>query len=377
LELQNRADGHAHQTAFFLVEKVALCFQQHAVLTSNLEFPIGKFFGEMTGDVRTREFWDQQFAENMAFVCTAQILLDLLACSFISIGQINLLVFDEAHHAKKNHPFARIIKEYYPRTGNERPRILGMTASPVDALTKDIRVATTELENMLCSKIATISDEALMQSQAQRKQVEVKEFYQRLEDPEHSRTQLWEEISRCIRGNLQFKGHLEFASNASSILGTWCADRYWQLLITEQEMMKIEARTGRDTLDLDIFASDEAIAAVNQVRDIIRNHHFGPIVKDSLELSSKAKTLYDVLEDAFCKRQAKRCIVFVQTRSTAFLLADLFQQPGMHIPGMRVAYMVRPTGSFALPLYSYFSCIDILRLDWCLFFHCWRCVHVI
>ncbi|KAM0263012.1 hypothetical protein ACHAQJ_001390 [Trichoderma viride] len=347
LELQNRANGHAPQIAFFLVEKVALCFQQHAVLTSNLEFPIGKFFGEMTGDLRTREFWDQQFAENMAFVCTAQILLDLLACSFISISQINLLVFDEAHHAKKNHPFARIIKEYYPRIGNERPRILGMTASPVDALTKDIRVATTELENLLCSKIATISDEALMQSQAHRKQVEVKEFYQRLEDPKNSRTQLWEAISRCIRGNLQFKGHLEFALNASSILGTWCADRYWQLLTTDEEMTKIEAKTGRDTLDLDIFASEEAIAAVSRVRNIIQDHHFGPIVKDSLELSSKVKTLYDILEDAFCKRQAKRCIVFVQTRSTAFLLADLFQQQGMHIPGMRVAYMIGAYSSSA------------------------------
>ncbi|KAL7929378.1 hypothetical protein V8C35DRAFT_198857 [Trichoderma chlorosporum] len=353
-ELQSRADGHRHKTAFFLVEKVALCFQQHAVLTTNLEFPVGKFFGEMTGVVRSQEYWDRQFAENMAFVCTAQILLDVLACGFISMSQINLLVFDEAHHAKKNHPYARIIKDHYLRSKNARPRILGMTASPVDALTKDVRYAAAELESMLCSKIATISDEALMQSQAHRQQVEVKEYYGRLEESEHSRTRLWDSISRCVRSNPQFKKHLEFACSASSILGTWCADRYWQLLITDNEMVKIEARTGRDNLELDVSAGDKALEALAQVRGIVRGHNFESIQAGSLELSSKVKTLYEVLEDAFCKRQAKRCIVFVEARSTAFLLADLFEQPGMQIPGMKAAYMIGSQSSTAGAAYMSF-----------------------
>jgi endoribonuclease Dicer len=339
-ELQYRADGHKHQYAFFLVEKVALCFQQHAVLTCNLEFPIGKFYGEMTGIIRTQEYWDKQFAEHMAFVCTAQILLDLLACGFISMSQINLIVFDEAHHAKKSHPYARIIKDHYLRAGNERPRILGMTASPVDALTRDVRYAAAELESMLCSKIATITDDAMMASQAHRNQVEVKEFYDRLEDPENSKTRLWGIIFQHVRGNPQFKGHLEFAANASSTLGTWCADRYWKLLTTDAEMIKLEARTGRDSFDVDVTASDEAMAAVRRAREEIRDYNLGPIVSGSPELSSKVKLLHEVLEDAFCKRQTKRCIVFVQARSTAFILADLFQQPGMLIPGMTVGYMV-------------------------------------
>ncbi|KAL7941514.1 hypothetical protein V8C42DRAFT_348640 [Trichoderma barbatum] len=350
-ELQNRADGHKHQTAFFLVEKVALCFQQHAVLSTNLEFPIGKFFGEMTGVIRSQEYWNKQFAENMAIVCTAQILLDLLACGFISMSQINLIVFDEAHHAKKSHPYARIIKDHYLRSRDARPRILGMTASPVDALTKDVRYAAAELESMLCSKIATISDEALMKSQAHRQQTEVKEYYDRLEDPEDSKTRLWDLVSRCVRSNPQFRGHLEFAYNASSTLGTWCADRYWQLLITDTEMLKIEARTGRDILELDASAGDEAMAAVAQVRGIIQDHSFGAIVAGSPELSTKVKTLYEVLEDAFCKRQAKRCIVFVEARSTAFLLADLFEQPGMQIPGMKTAYMIGSRVSSASAAY--------------------------
>lgn len=339
-ELRYRADGHKHQYAFFLVEKVALCFQQHAVLTCNLEFPIGKFYGEMTGIARTQEYWDKQFAEHMAFVCTAQILLDILACGFISMSQINLIVFDEAHHAKKSHPYARIIKEHYLRTRNERPRILGMTASPVDALTRDVRYAAAELESMLCSKIATITDDAMMASQAHRRQVEVKELYDRLEDPENSKTRLWGMISQHVRGNPQFKGHLEFAANASSTLGTWCADRYWKLLTTDAEMIKLEARTGRDSFDVDVVAGDNAMAAVRRAREEIRDFNLGPIVRGSPELSSKVKLLHEVLEDAFCRHQAKRCIVFVQARATAFILADLFKQPRMLIPGMTAGYMV-------------------------------------
>lgn len=326
-----------------------MCFQQHAVLTSNLEFPIGKIFGDMKGEIGDPEFWRQQFSENMAFVCTAQTLLSMLGSGFISMSQINLLVFDEAHHTKKNHAYARIM-EGYPRWENERPRILGMTASPVDSSKADVRIAAMDLEEMLCSKIATISDEALGGFRDHRDETELTERYEKLEDPQHSKTQLWEAISRCIGSNPQFKAHLCFAKDASSVLGTWCADRYWQLLATNDEMARIEAKTGRDTLELDVFDSDEAIAAVSRTRDVIRDHQFGPIAKDWSDLSSKVKTLHGVLENAFCQRLSKRCIVFVEQRATAFLLTDLFQQPEMSIPGMRVAYMVRFTTYFALSL---------------------------
>ncbi|KAH8125046.1 hypothetical protein LI328DRAFT_156050 [Trichoderma asperelloides] len=346
VEIENRASGYMPKTAFFIVEKVALCFQQHAVLTSNLEFPIGKIFGDMKGEIGDPEFWRQQFSENMAFVCTAQTLLSMLGAGFISMSQINLLVFDEAHHTKKNHAYARIM-EAYPRWENERPRILGMTASPVDSSKADVRIAAMDLEEMLCSKIATISDEALGGFRDHRDETERTERYEKLEDPQHSKTQLWEAISRCIGSNPQFKAHLGFAKDASSVLGTWCADRYWQLLATNDEMARLEAKTGRDTLELDVFDSDEAMAAVSRTRDIIRDHQFGPIAKDWSDLSSKVKTLHGVLENAFCQRLSKRCIVFVEQRATAFLLTDLFQQPEMSIPGMRVAYMIGSNASSA------------------------------
>lgn len=50
--------------------------------------------------------------------------------------QISLLILDECHHAMKNHPYAKIMKDHYHRVRldsptSELPRVLGMTASPI------------------------------------------------------------------------------------------------------------------------------------------------------------------------------------------------------------------------------------------------------
>lgn len=329
--------------AFFLVEKVALCFQQHAVLTRNLEYPIAKFYGEMTGVMRTREYWDAKFSENMAIVCTAQILLDNLNSGFIKMSAINLLIFDEAHHTKKNHPYARIIKNHYIREKSEKPRILGMTASPVDSQTPDIRVAAAELESMLCSEIATVSDAVLEDGQARKKQEEIKETYFQLKNPEKSKTLLWNRIAEQVSFNPQFRAALEFTRESSSVLGPWCADRFWKLLIDDTEIARLTARTGRDLAqDFGSIKGEQATEAVSKVQMIVDGHQFGTVdMKDNWEqLSTKTRTLHRVLEEAFLERGTKRCIVFVEKRYTACLLTDLFQQSGMEIPGMTVSYMV-------------------------------------
>lgn len=62
---------------------------------------------------------------------------------------IRLIVFDEAHHTRDNHPYNKIMQEFYFRlppcqadsNGTVRPMILGLTASPVYAgnVQKDLR----------------------------------------------------------------------------------------------------------------------------------------------------------------------------------------------------------------------------------------------
>ena len=142
-ELEDRAQGKPRRIAFFVVDCVTLVFQQFAVLECNLDQNIDRFCGDMNTDLWTKSVWDKHFTNNMAVVCTAEVLYNCLLHSFITIDQVNLLIFDEAHHAKKNHAYARIIKDFYLCEPDlaKRPKIFGMTASPVDAKVDVVQAA--------------------------------------------------------------------------------------------------------------------------------------------------------------------------------------------------------------------------------------------
>ena len=88
---------------------MTLVFQQSAVLERNLDQKVEHFCGEMGCDLWVKETWAKHFSANEVIVCTAEILNQCLMHSFISIGDINLLIFDEAHHTKKNHAYARFV----------------------------------------------------------------------------------------------------------------------------------------------------------------------------------------------------------------------------------------------------------------------------
>ncbi|PNW79828.1 hypothetical protein CHLRE_08g368300v5 [Chlamydomonas reinhardtii] len=104
---------------------------------------------------------------NVAVVCTAESFANLLRQGEATMEQIDLLVLDEAHHCHKTHPYAKIMDDFYPKqpepgaaaaaapaaaafnggsgganggggddssSACRRPRVLGVTASPVSEL---------------------------------------------------------------------------------------------------------------------------------------------------------------------------------------------------------------------------------------------------
>jgi endoribonuclease Dicer len=48
------------------------------------------------------------------------------------MGMLNLIVFDEAHHARGHHAYKIIMSQHY-MNAIEKPKIFGMTASPLIA----------------------------------------------------------------------------------------------------------------------------------------------------------------------------------------------------------------------------------------------------
>ncbi|KAK4146843.1 dicer-like protein 1 [Dichotomopilus funicola] len=346
-ELENRSKGAPKRIAFFLVDKVALVFQQHAVLTCNLDYPVEKFCGDMVEDV-SKAFWEKTFSENMAIVCTAEILYQCLTHSYIRMQEINLLVFDEAHHTKKNHPYARIIKDFYIEVEDQdqRPRILGMTASPVDAQI-DPKVAAAELEALLHSQIATVADPAALQNSSSRIKREVMVEYARR--PPNWETELNQAIGKLVGEFRVFQKPLAFTTRAAAELGPWCADRYWQLYFEDEDSIRHESKAEREILRQSAYSMgmSEKIDKVKEAHGLVKQHQFA---RPSLEqLSHKVRMLLKILRDQFSSvDHDRRCIVFVMQRNVATLLVDLLKQPEMRIPGLEPGVLVgggRPEGS--------------------------------
>ena len=91
---------------------------------------------------RNAALWDRVLRTHRIMISTPQVFLDALRHGYISLGRdISLLVFDEAHHAVDNHPYNRIMMDFYFKLPHRdqhlqnhlevRPMVLGLTASPI------------------------------------------------------------------------------------------------------------------------------------------------------------------------------------------------------------------------------------------------------
>ncbi|RMJ25984.1 hypothetical protein PHISP_03162 [Aspergillus sp. HF37] len=337
-ELNDRALGKSHRISFFLVDSVTLVYQQAAVLRNNIDQNVAHIFGAMGPDLWDKQTWDRYFEENMVIVCTAEILNQCLLSSYIKIRQINLLIFDEAHHTKKDHPYARIIRNsYLAEVSSNRPRIFGMTASPIDAKT-DIVEASQKLETMLDSQIATTSQLSLLRQFVSRPIEEVWP-YRRL-DPSFA-TDLYKIMKDRFGDIGSLKGAFRFAWDSSSELGKWCSNRAWAYALGDEVLPKLEGKVTKlqnsDTPTPIPETAYNEIARIREASDIVKNHPYNHPNAPG-ELSPKVQLLCEKLTHHFGQLGDTKCIIFTERRSTAKVLLELFS--ALSIPHLRPGVLI-------------------------------------
>ncbi|KAF8628764.1 hypothetical protein AX15_003737 [Amanita polypyramis BW_CC] len=143
LRMKLEAEREAKKVSWFLAPTVTLCEQQRAVIEASLPVSVGYISGAMEPTQwKNSVLWQKMLQTHRIMVSTPQVLLDALRHGYIIMGRdINLIVFDEAHHATKHNPYNDIMREFYfclPKRTLElaesrlvRPMIMGLTASPI------------------------------------------------------------------------------------------------------------------------------------------------------------------------------------------------------------------------------------------------------
>ncbi|KAI1268232.1 hypothetical protein F5Y18DRAFT_423590 [Xylariaceae sp. FL1019] len=345
-ELEDRHAGKPHKLAFFLVDKVALVHQQYRVLSANLDFDMDSFSGDSNSPKYTQTFWDEARDNKTVVVCTAAILAHCLQHAFIRMEQISLLIFDEAHHAKKNHHYARIVKDFYAplEKSFQPPRILGLTASPVDAKT-EVSHAAAHLEGLLHCEIATVADPGSFMRACINKAVEHQLEYPRACEP--FRTPLWQTLHKLIGDNRDFDKLFTYSNECTAVLGRWCADRWWQMYLTKDVANTMAARVGRQfskiLLQESIAILDARQRAVQKAYKVVEQHQFADVVNDCFHLSGKVRTLIAYLQEQFEPKRDK-CVIFADQRRTVTLLADLLNQPNLCLRDFRAGTLIGSSG---------------------------------
>jgi len=122
----NRLTNYPHSKILILAPTRPLCDQHVSSMRKHLEINENEvqLFTGMISPAKRAELWKQ----SRIIVSTPQGLENDIISEKISLKDVSLLVFDEAHRAVGDYSYVFIAKQYNKKA--EHPRILGLTASP-------------------------------------------------------------------------------------------------------------------------------------------------------------------------------------------------------------------------------------------------------
>eukprot|EP00742_Colponemidia_sp_Colp-10_P010004 GILJ01010952.1.p1 GENE.GILJ01010952.1~~GILJ01010952.1.p1 ORF type:complete len:1506 (+),score=221.30 GILJ01010952.1:95-4612(+) len=323
----------------FLADKVVLVLQQSSVLEQEFKifgsWNVGTYAGEKAGvDGWFAEEWKKELAKVDVLVMTPAILVRMLSRNYINIAMTSLLLFDECHHCTKNHPYSQILTYYRRVPLEDRPRVFGMTASPVKIRTQpdysSLLKEIFKLEQNMESTVY-IPDPELVRTIVSPPDETIKTFeHGPVDEPTSGRMRTFmHRVNLLISAAQQVAGSDANAARALKKLSKkldGSEEVYYQLGLWGQ------------MLYLDHMLEKHSHDAIGVVRDLccgvlIAYNESGlrDMVGSTSWISHKVHALVETLTE-YCQsqpsRDAFRSIVFVQTRAVASSLAKLLR----HIP---------------------------------------------
>ncbi|KAI8384572.1 dicer-2 protein [Radiomyces spectabilis] len=313
LERDQRLVRRKAKMTFFLVDRVPLVFQQASVISANCDVVVKHVCGQMDVDSWTEKTWRLLFEESDVFVMTAQIFLDTLRHGFVSLDEVNLIIFDECHHATRRHPYNLIMREFYDCCPVEgRPKIFGMTASPMHSKT-DVQYSATHLEHNLDCRIYTATNLESLNSLVQKPKEIVIAYHP---SPGYDLTPTLRTLYEKLKSEELYNRCFVIAGSSLDHLGPWCTERLWRDML--QSIRKKFTNEGKKrTLETENL--------LNAAYDIsLKGAPDNPNLSDFNLFSPKVIKLMKVLS-IYTRMEDFRGIVFVERRHTAIALCALIQ----------------------------------------------------
>ncbi|CAO0799484.1 unnamed protein product [Mucor circinelloides] len=318
-ERQERLTRRETKLAFFLVDRVPLVFQQASVIRANCDVNLEEMCGEMEVDAWSEKRWKLIFEENDVCVMTAQIFLDTLHHGFITLEKVHLLIFDECHHATKKHPFNLIMREFYDRCPLEnRPKIFGMTASPMHARTT-VERSVAQLEKNLNARVYTATNIENLNINIPKP----REYSIRYDPtPQYEETEMSLKIREKLGSIGRYKRCFIITRDILTSLGPWCSDRMWKSMLSE-----LERKMTNMTQDLERDALIDEDLALKETHEYVDPIEFprNPNVFDRSLFSPKIAELIRLLQFTSERIPDFCCIIFVERRHTAKAIQTLIE----------------------------------------------------
>ena len=220
--LQSVTWGLQHDISIFYT--VPLAIQQAKVIEKHTDLKVKHYVGEMGVDYWNKNVWRKEFDENNVLVMTGQIFLNLLSHSFIKLSQVNLLIFDECHHAKKKHQYKQIMNFFEGCKTEDCPKVLGLTAAVIHRKVKVERIESEikDLECTLRSTCETSQDDEIEKFAAKPREKVVTFSNNRIDNDLNI---LVKNLQEVVRSGIGLLPELKDCEEALLELGPWAADR--------------------------------------------------------------------------------------------------------------------------------------------------------
>lgn len=314
----------------YLVNNVHLVLQQAQAIRNSIDAKVRTFHGDCGIDLRSHVIWKEEVVLEEVLIMTAQIFLNVLRHGFVNLQHICLLIFDECHHARKNHPFNMIMQEFYHCTPVDcQPQIFGMTASPTNSK-QTISLAQMELSRNLNSKLVTAKP--------------TEQLKEAVCSPEHVflgydsnygdfKSPFLSSIQPLLNKLPEFKKMVLLVQNAYEELGNWGANLLLLELMNNltSEHTKnclINEVEKSETDDFEPFQSYTTIVKLWEVHSIHINEFANSEIQlNNQYLSNKVIVLVNKLTELLNRYKLNfRGIIFVTSRCISYLLDKILSR---------------------------------------------------